>query len=306
MSFAAPWWGLLLLVWAWVEWRKPAPSRLEFPRACIARAITPSWRRRLAPLPTMLVRIAIVSAVLALAKPRVAIGEDVESRSGVDLMLVLDVSSTMRSRGSFDAPRFEVVRRVVDRFVADRRDDRIGLMTFARFTRLICPLTDDHRALAQRLERIAPVAENSAEDLTALGVALATAVTRLRADDGRTKVVVLLTDGLNNVGDVEPQQAAAFAKAHGVRVHTVLAGTGRAAARQLEAIAEATGGSAHAAADPRALERVYEQIDVIEKRASDVRRYPVFVEATSACAALAGVLLALAVMLDGVWMRRAP
>lgn len=308
MSFGAPWWFLLCVPWAIVEWRlhaRPAAA-IAFPRLAVARAIAPSWRRRLAPVPRWLVRAAVVLAVLALARPRVAVGEDVESRSGVDLLLVLDVSSTMRSRGSFDAPRFEVVRDVVERFVAERADDRIGLLTFARFARWVCPLTDDHRALARRLADVTPVAENSAEDLTAIGVALATAVTRLRADDGRSKVVVLLSDGQNNVNDVDPVDAAAFAKAHGIRVHTVLAGTGRAAARQLEAIATTTGGSAHTAADPRALSRVYAEIDAIETRASDVRRYPVFVEATRTCAAIASVLLALAIALDVLWMRRMP
>lgn len=308
MSFGAPWWIALVVVLGVVEWRLRRQSRpaLALPRSTIARAITPSLRRRLAALPRWLVRIAIVVAVIALARPRVTVGEAVESRSGVDLMLVIDVSSTMRSRGSFDAPRFDVVRDVVERFVAERADDRIGLLTFARFARLVSPLTYDHRALARRLERIAPVAENSAEDLTAIGVALATAVTRLRADDGRSKVVVLLSDGQNNVQDIEPVDAAEFAKAHGVRVHTVLAGTGRAAARQLAAIASTTGGSAHTAADPRALDRVYAEIDAIESRASDVRRYPVFVEATAACAAFSCVLLALAIALDVLWMRRLP
>ncbi|MBK6940376.1 MAG: VWA domain-containing protein [Planctomycetes bacterium] len=308
MSFGAPWWLVLCLPWIVVEWRllaRPAAA-IALPRHGLARAIAPSWRRRLASMPRWLVRAAVVLALLALARPRVAIGEDVESRSGVDLMLVLDVSSTMRSQGSFDAPRFEVVRDVVERFVAERSDDRIGLLTFARFARWVCPLTDDHRALAQRLRSVTPVAENSAEDRTAIGVALATVVTRLRTDDGRTKVVVLLSDGQNNVNDVDPVDAAEFAKAHGIRVHTVLAGTGRAAARQLEAIATTTGGSAHTAADPRALSRVYEEIDAIESRVSDVRRYPVFVEATRACAAIACVLLALALALDVLWLRRTP
>lgn len=308
MSFASPWWLVALLVWVVLELRARSrpTAAIAFPRQRIAAAVAPSWRRRFAPLPRWCVRVAIAVALLALARPRIAVGEDVESRSGVDLMLVLDVSSTMRSRGSFDAPRFDVVRDVVERFVAERGDDRVGLMTFAKYGRLICPLTYDHEALARRLETVTPVAENSAEDLTAIGVALATAVTRLQADDGRTKVVVLLTDGQNNVEDIDPIDAAAFAKAHGIRVHTVLAGSGRAAARQLAAIARITGGSAHTAADPRALSRVYAEIDAIESTGAVVRRYPVFVEATAACAVFACVLLAAAVALDVLWMRRAP
>ncbi len=241
-----------------------------------------SWRVQLAPLPTALACAGLLVLCVALARPaqrmiapRVSLG--------VDIMLVLDVSSSMAEedleRGQ---NRLDAAREAALAFVRARPDDRIGLMSFARYADLVVPLTRDHRALAQGLAGLAHVSKDDPEDATALGLATATAAQStfraVGADPGRQRVVVLLTDGDENVHyegaarEIAPLDAAEVARALGVRVHGIAVGTGTRGGKaapidthDLQRFASRTGGRFARARDANALDSVFRDLDSVER-----------------------------------------
>jgi Ca-activated chloride channel family protein len=173
----------------------------------------------------MLRLLVAVPLIVGLARPQLGQGRGSVQASGVDLMLAVDVSGSMEALdftlGGQPISRVEVVKSVVSRFIEARPNDRIGLVAFAGAPYLVSPLTLDHDWLKQNLDR---VKIGLIEDSTAIGSALATCVNRLRDQPSKSKVVVLLTDGMNNAGKVAPQTAAEAAKAMGVKVYTIAAG----------------------------------------------------------------------------------
>lgn len=234
-------------------------------------AWSPGWRTA-----------ALVLTGLALASP-VRVVERVEERSeGVTIMLAFDISSSMLAEDFRPENRISVARREVTRFVAGRRADRIGLVAFAGEALTVVPGTLDHGILFQA---VANLDVGQLRDGTAIGTALATAVNRLRSVESGSRVVVLLTDGDNNRGDITPEAAAAAAAALGVRVYTI--GVGRDGVAPvpigrtrfgyqyadmevsvndelLERVARATGGLYFRATDPEALSRIYGRINELE------------------------------------------
>jgi len=306
VTFASPLFLLLLAVPAWLAWaaaRRPQPG-FVFPMHSIATLVRPSLRRRVAVLASYLPALASALVVIGLARPQ-ADHRTVESTSdGIDIQLVLDVSSSMNDTEPFGRSRLEVARSVIDAFVAGRGQDRVGLLTFARYPRMVCPLTLDHGAVRAALGRVRAV-HDEREDSTAIGVALASAVLRLRDSDARTRIVVLLTDGSNNVLDIEVAEAARLAGNHGIHVYTIAAGS-RAKADELAEAARLTGGRGFRARDARMLVEIYATIDQLETHeivetsfVSRVDVYPRFL-----LAALA--VLAFELALTGAWLRRSP
>ncbi len=232
LHLAHPWALLLLLaiplgVAALALERRRAP-RLRHPRAGLLARAERGWTARLWWLPQALVLTALGLLAVALARPRTlerrAASAAVE---GIDIVIALDVSSSMRAVDFQPRDRIHVAREVLKAFVGRRPNDRIGLVVFAAEAYTRCPLTLDHALLRGLVEDLRPVTAGSPlEDGTAIGNALAMAVNRLRESDARSKALVLITDGDNNAGQISPLVGAQLARALGIRVFPILVGKG--------------------------------------------------------------------------------
>lgn len=253
----------------WWRGRRAAPA-VAFAPAPLVDGLS-SWRSRLIWVPAVLEAAGLVLLVVALARPVRAerVPEPVE---GIDILLALDVSSSMSAQ-DMDArrTRLDVARDAAARFVAARADDRIGIVRFARFPDLVCPPTLDHGALATFLEGTATVESDGEEDATAIGAAVAKAVQVLDTAS-RSRVVILLTDGDENVAvsggadEIAPLHAAQLAERMGVRVHTIVAGPdAHTTAGEVRRLSERTGGRFFSAKDAGALDGVYAEIDGLER-----------------------------------------
>lgn len=301
---------------------------LLYPSADLVRSIGRGVTANAGRARTTLRLLALALLVVALARPQQGLGTAEVETSGIDIVLALDVSGSMRAL-DFEldgkrADRLEVVKSVVRRFVDARQDDRIGIVGFAGRPYLVSPLTLDHDWLAQNLER---VRIGLIEDGTAVGSAIAASVNRLREQKAKSKVVVLLTDGVNNAGKVEPLTAAEAARALGIKVYTIAAGTQGEAPmpvtdrfgnervvmapvevdeKTLRAVAERTGGAFFRATDTRTLEGIYAQIDQLERTAETVKRYEEYRELYHWPLLLGLVVLALELLLAETRLRSLP
>ncbi|MCB9898348.1 MAG: VWA domain-containing protein [Planctomycetes bacterium] len=269
-------WLALLVPAAWLLRRWLGAPAIDFAPFARLDGLPSTLRERLVALPDALTALGLLLVVAALARPveRVPLPLEIE---GLDVLLVLDVSSSMAATDLDPLhTRLALAQDAAERFVEGRPHDRIGLLTFARFPDLRCPPTLDHRALGELLRRTTPVASDGPEDATGIGTALARASSVLSDSDAPSKVVVLLTDGEENVAtaltpdEIAPLHAAQLAASLGVRVHVV--SVGPHAARdatssdtgQLERVAALTGGRLFEAADARALSAVWASIDALE------------------------------------------
>jgi Ca-activated chloride channel family protein len=309
--------ALLPAALAW-RWMRPAPRLIFAPTSLLPPGRT--LRLRLRGLPRVLQVAGLLLLVLALARPaaRVALPAGTE---GIDILLCLDVSSSMTNRDmDRDRTRLEVARDAAADFVRGRPHDRIGLLAFARYPDLRCPPTLDHDALLQILGDVATVPADGPEDATGLGAAVARAAQVLSASDAPSRVVILLTDGEENVavpgakGEIAPAHAGQLCQRLGVRVYAIVAGEGRRTPAgtwvaldtgPVRRMAERTGGSFHRARDARAVTSVYERIDKLE-RAPIARRRSVL-EDRALGFLIAGLLLVLlARLLGATWLEVLP
>ncbi|MGH7549767.1 MAG: vWA domain-containing protein [Gemmatimonadota bacterium] len=291
-TLASPWWLLLLALVpaAWLWSRRRRRRALVLPALAAARELPTTWRERLRAAPEILRMLAFVLGVIALARPQeLEAGRPVTS-SGVDIVLALDASGSMKAEDFQPRNRLEVAKQAATDFIENRSSDRLGLVSFAGQAVTQAPLTLDHGAVVDAVQRveIGALAEG-----TAIGTALATAVNRLRSSDAKSRVVILLTDGVNNAGQIDPLTAAETARALGVRVYTIGVGTtgeapylledprfGRRYVRVivridedvLRDIADRTGGRYFRATDPQALSEVYAEIDRLERSPLSGRR----------------------------------
>jgi Ca-activated chloride channel family protein len=292
LRLAAPWaLGLLILVplvLVWT-WRKARPPRLIFSDVRLLATVRPGWRARLRGVPLALRLLAVVLLVVALSRPQVENRWEEVLSEGVDIVIALDQSGSMaaidlgRKPGGFDPiSRLDYARRVVEDFIAGRQADRIGLVVFAgrAFTR--CPLTLDYGLLNQILDSITITRRY---DGTAIGMGLATSVNRLKDSEARSRVVILVTDGRNNAGAIDPETAARLAKTLDIKVYTVGVGTEGVAPipvddpvfgpryvfqpvdldeTTLRSIADITDGRYFRATDARTLEEIFQRINEME------------------------------------------
>jgi Ca-activated chloride channel homolog len=298
MSFASPQWLWLLAllpIIAIVRARRGPRAAVRYASTELVREVGTTTRSRFGGLLPYLRFPALALMILALARPQTSLSRSSVKASGVDIMLALDVSGSMASLDmTLDgkpADRISVVKAVVAKFVDQRPNDRIGMIAFAGAPYLVSPLTLDHDWLERNLAR---VQLGTIEDGTAIGSALTSAVNRLRGSDAHTKVIVLLTDGVNNSGKVQPLLAAEAAAALGIKVYTIGVGTAGQAPmpvtdeqgrrqivmtdadvdeKTLAAIATKTGGAFFRATDTESLERVYAKIDSLEKTTREVSHY---------------------------------
>lgn len=253
-----------------------------------AAPLPPSLRQRARFAPRLCQGLGLCALVLALAWPqeRHALPQQ---REGLDALLCLDVSSSTTADDlQKGRTRLDVAKAAATEFVERRPEDRIGLVAFARYPDLVCPPTADHASLLTMLAAIEHVDADGEEDATGIGMAVARCATALRSSASSSKVVVLLTDGEENVArpdlpqEIAPAEAAALCRELGVRVYTVVAGIGRKLpdgrfveldTAPVRAVAERTGGAFFTARDADAVRRVYERIDELERSAFAEARF---------------------------------
>jgi Ca-activated chloride channel family protein len=278
-AFADPWFllgvPLLLLLWAWVLGRRKAA--LGVASSSLYAGLPRTWRVRLLQLPVHLTGLALLCLSLAIARPQELARLPVTSE-GVEILLVLDLSSSMSSKdmdAEGEQSRLDVAKEVALGFVEGRDSDRIGLVAFAYYPDLVCPATLDHEALERFLRPLEPKAQDSPENKTAIGAGLALAVKHLEESENPSRVVILLTDGVENLAYVSSEEATKLAKDAGVRVYTIGAGGGVQGASLfdmmakpdfsgLRKIASETGAEFFEAANQEALSEVFERIDELE------------------------------------------
>ncbi|MGE0142683.1 MAG: VWA domain-containing protein [Planctomycetota bacterium] len=251
-------------------------------------ALPRSRRQRMDALPAILEAVAAAALIVALAGPRERVAVP-RVREGIEIVLCLDISSSMAATDmAAGADRLGVAKTAMASFIAARPDDRIALLTFARYPDLRCPSTLDHAALLEILDDVERVAEDDDEDATGIGLAVARAAAILESRGTRSRVVVLVTDGEENLardataGEISPAEAAAASRRAGVRVHTIVAGTGSRASdgsflpldtTLVEKLARDTKGQFFPARDAVAIQAVYEHIDRLEKAAFEEPRF---------------------------------
>ncbi|MEO7032934.1 MAG: VWA domain-containing protein [Polyangiaceae bacterium] len=331
IHFASPallW--LLLLVPAFYLWRgrRGSSPALGFSSTTTARAVAQEVKSRWGRWLALARGPALALGIVALARPQTVHAHSSATASGVDLTLALDVSGSMSSldfkQNDTPVDRLSVVKSVVSSFIADRPNDRIGMIAFAGRPYLVSPLTLDHDFLQVNLEK---VRIGMVEDGTAIGSAIGAAVNRLRAQPAKSKVVVLLTDGVNNAGSVQPELAAQAAKALGVRVYTIGVGVRGEAPMPvtekdgstrivmtkvdvdedtLRRIADTTGGRFFRATDTDSLKQIYSAIDKMEKTTHDVHSYETHDERFAWAAIPALLLLSVELGLGLTRFRRIP
>ena len=219
---------------------------------------------------------SIISLIVGISRPRIlSVDEDIKVEV-IDIILVLDTSSSMLAE-DFKPNRLEAVKNAANEFISNRKGDRIGLLVFGKETFIQCPLTIDYAVLSNLLTEVTVMEPKY--DGTAIGVAIASAVNRLRNSDSKSKVIILLSDGSNNAGSIDPISAAKIAKEYGIRVYTIGAGTkqsitqipGRGFVRNeideetLEGIAQETNAKYFRAIDKNSLSSIYSEIDKLER-----------------------------------------
>ena len=233
--------------------------------------------------------ITITLLIIVLARPQKTDRFQNVSTEGIDIMLVQDISGSMLSR-DFKPDRIEAAKNIATEFISGRPYDRIGLVVFSGESFTQCPLTTDHAVLINLLREIQ---SGMIEDGTAIGMGLATAVNRIKDSPSKSKVIILLTDGVNNKGEIAPATAAGIAKTFGIRVYTIGVGTQGMAPYPvqtpygiqyqdmpveidegiLQQISQTTGGKYFRATDNDSLEKIYKEIDKLEKSKIDVRQF---------------------------------
>lgn len=296
LHFANPWFLLLaalipLLLWRYFSSKRLGRGSLRFSSTMAMEGMRPAWTVRMRHVLFGMKLAGLALLVVAMARPQRGIEEEEVLTEGVDIIVALDASGSMAAEDFEPRNRLFVAKLVVGEFIEGMRHDRVGLVVFAgkAFTR--CPLTLDYGVLLNILE---DVRLGTIEDGTAIGSALTTALNRLRESKAKSKVIVLVTDGVNNRGEIQPLDAARMAQALGTKIYTVGVGS-RGTARfpvndptygniyvnlpveideaSLARIAQATGGVYYRATDRPSLERIFQEIARLEKTKIEVKSY---------------------------------
>ena len=324
ISFAHPYLLVLLLLIPFLLWWRRRRSISQQPAIRLTtltaiKQVSRSWRVKFRPVLTVLRMTALAALVIALARPQsTSVNEFIDSE-GIDIVLSIDVSGSMLAE-DLQPNRIEAAKQVALDFVEQRPTDRIGLVIFSGESFTLCPITIDHHVVQ---EQIANIKSGMLVDGTAIGMGLATGVDRLRATPGKSRVLVLLTDGVNNAGHIDPVKALEIAKAYNVRVYTIGVGT-RVAPRGtqqsygidqemiavqidealLQRIAKETGGKYFRATDNRSLAAIYTEINKLEKTRIDISTYKQYAELFFPFAFLAGICVWVELLLRYTVFRR--
>ncbi len=328
-AFAQPWLLLLLLALPLLAWlaggRGQAPA-VVYSSLAPLKATGRRRKARVGGLLLTLLLLGLAALIVALARPQLGRTISRVQASGIDIMLLVDVSRSMLAEdlsiGEERANRLEAVKQVTQKFIESRPNDRIGILCFAGRPYLVSPLTLDHDWLLQNLER---VRIGLVEDGTAIGSAIASGANRLKDKEAKSKIMVLLTDGGNNAGKVTPATASEAAKALGVKIYTIGAGTRGFAPvpvqdgfggiryqnvkvevdeKTLREIAALTGGEYYRATDGKSLKEIFAQIDKLEKSTVDMDQYKQYRELFPWFLGGGFALIALQIVLaETVWRR---
>lgn len=285
---------LLLLIF-WFEHKRREGTSFRFSSLFLMRQIKTTWRVRWSFLPGIVRALVLVLLLIALAGPQKLLKFSRLTSEGIDIVLALDVSGSMSAEdyviNSKRTSRLDIIKSTVEEFIKHRQNDRLGLIVFGSQAYTVCPLTTDHEWL---LENLRHVRTGVIQDATAVGSGIATSLLRLKNSNAKSRVIVLLTDGVNNSGKIDPLTAAKTAQALGIKVYTIGAGTtgivpfpvtddfGNRHYEQaqfdldedtLKKIASLTGAEYFRAADTESLRHIYAQIDKLEKTKIDEKGY---------------------------------
>lgn len=274
-EFSQPWWLLLLMVLPVVWWLERERKGMMFPGVSRLKAegiVAGGWVR----LPQWLVRSAIVLAVLATGRPQITREVAAVSEKGIDIMLALDISESMLEE-DFGGSRLDAAKKIALRFIRNRPEDRLGLVLFRGKSFTQCPLTLDHRLLSMLVKQVSVNAIG--DEGTAIGSAILVGANRLKASVSSERVMVLLTDGEHNRGEVGPLTAAGIAGNQGVRIYvigvssygqsenigSIIEGEEDYKEEVLRKVANLTGGSFFRVSDKKALDKAFREIDMLER-----------------------------------------
>ena len=322
---------LLLLAIPYVLWylmyRKKSEPTMRVADTFAYRFAPKSWKVRLMPLQMLLRLLAFVMIVIVLARPQTRNSWKNKTVEGIDIMLAIDVSTSMLAE-DLKPNRLEAAKQVAAEFISGRPDDNIGLTIFAGEAFTQCPMTTDHSSLLNLLQNVRTdiAARGLIQDGTAIGMGLANAVSRLKESKAKSRVVILLTDGSNNMGDLSPMTSAEIAKSFGIRVYTIGVGTNKVApypmpvaggvqyvnipveidTKTLSDIASATEGDFYRATNTDELHQIYKEIDKLEKSKLSVTSFSKRYDAFQPFAAAAAIALLLELLLRITVFRRIP
>jgi Ca-activated chloride channel family protein len=328
--FADPYYLLLWLVlppmvWWYFRGRARATGKIIYSDVSLLKKIRPSLKQRLRPSLFGLRLLAVTAIIIALARPQSGTKEEKVTTEGIDIVLAMDVSTSMLAEDFKPKNRIEAAKMVAKEFIKGRKNDRIGLVVFAGESFTQCPLTLDYGVLYNIIDHM-KVADKD-WDGTAIGMGLATAINRLKDSKAKSKVIILLTDGRNNRGEIDPITAAEMAKAFGIRVYTIGTGTKGTAMYPvhdplwgtryvpmrvdidedlLRKIAQITGGRYFRATSTEKLREIYKEIGKMEKTKIEVKEYTRYEEFFMYFIALAIVLLLAELVLANTYFKTIP
>ena len=288
---------LLLLIIPYILWyvmfRKKTEPTIRMADTYSLQRAQRTWRVRLMPIQAVLRVLAFTLLVLAMARPQTHNSWEEETIEGIDIMLAMDVSSSMLAE-DINPNRIEAAKKVAAEFISDRMNDNIGLTVFAGEAFTQCPMTIDHTSLLSLLQHSSDyVGSGAIIDMTAIGMGLTNAVSRLKDSKAKSRVIILLTDGTNNYGEISPLTAADMARSLGIRIYTIGVGADGSSMRPvtvggttqqlllpndideetLSKIAKTTNGRYYRASSAEELRQIYNDIDKLEKSKLDVQRY---------------------------------
>ena len=327
IKFANPYFFLLLLliptmVAFYFFYLNKKRTQLTFSGLENFKGIKPSFKQKYSFLPFLLKIIAFVLAIIALARPQSSMSGQNIKTEGIDIMMALDISASMLAE-DLKPNRIDAAKKVAEEFIDSRPNDRIGLVVFSGESFTQCPLTTDHAVLKNLFTGIE---SGMLADGTAIGEGLATAVNRIRNSKAKSKVIILLTDGVNNVGSIAPETAGEIAKTFGIRVYTIGVGTIGMAPYPfktpfgiqyqnievqideavLKQIASETDGKYFRATNSSKLKEIYNEIDKLEKTKIDVTEFHNYTEEFYPWAIAAALILLLDIILRYTLFKKLP
>lgn len=326
--FASPWLLVLLavpvilIVLAMLRRKRVRPATLQYSDLRLTTHLSPSVRQRLRWILPTLRFIALILLIIALARPQSGSAREIISGEGVDIAIVLDISGSMAAL-DFEPNRLGAAKRVIHDFVDNRQYDRIGLVIFATEAFSQVPPTLDYKVLKQILDQTQVSWDIGLDSGTAIGLGLANGANMLRESDAESRVIILLTDGANNSGQIDPLTAAEIAKALDIRVYTIGAARPGPAAlpfpdgrieyrdseideETLREIADITGGLYFRAEDERGLQEIYNTINELERSQVEVRTFTRYTELAVWFILPAALLLVLEMLLRRTALRKIP
>lgn len=336
MSYHSLWafWLLLplLMILGWTLWQKKKKTpTLQFGTVALLKSVTPTLRTRLMNVPVLLRGLAIVFAILALARPQTANTKIKKNVDGIDIVICLDVSDSMLIEDMKPLNRLEAAKDTIKHFIEGRNSDRIGLVIFAGESFTLVPPTLDYQLILQRVEEITTASGAKIKDGTALGVAMANASGRLKDSQAKSRVMIFMTDGENNSGTIDPETGLDIAKGYSIKVYSI--GIGKDGPTKipvyardifgqkiktyqpfestvnedlLNRMAQETGGKYYRATNEGALKKIFKDIDSLEKTKIDVNKYTNYSERFPPFLITALILYLLALLLGKSWLRRVP